>query len=124
MEGDAELAQWKIWAGIVPQQQTPWQAGAGERPGGPLMSDRVPPQREKVTESPDTDRITKENIEKIIKTVAATAHLMDKADRPGVKNPSKSNLSVYINFVLDQVIDDLRMQGYEVNWDEKEWDNY
>ena len=77
-----------------------------------------------VNEAPDTGRIQKENIEKVVKLVAATAHVMDKADRPGVNNPSKSNISVYINFILEQVIDDLRMQGYEVNWDEKEWDNY
>jgi len=68
------------------------------------------------------DHIVDGNIEKITKTLASTAALMDKRDRPGVDNPSKSNVSVYINFILEQVIDSLQMSGYEVNWEEKDWD--
>jgi len=45
-----ELQQLKIWAGIVPQQQTAWSSGEGQRLGGPLMFDRVPPPRETVAE--------------------------------------------------------------------------
>ena len=125
MEGDAELAQWKIWAGIVPQQQTPWQAGAGERPGGPLMSDRVPPQREKVTEhgDPKVDQFLAANEDKIVKTLIGTAKAMDKQDRPGVDNPSKSNLSVYINYQLEQIIDHLVNEGYDIQWTEQGWED-
>lgn len=45
-----ELLQLKIWAGIVPQQQTAWSSGEGQRPGGPKMKDRVPARRDAVKE--------------------------------------------------------------------------
>jgi len=120
-----EILQLKIWAGIVPQQQTPWMNGEGERPGGPLMSDCVPAPREKVTEhgDPKMDHMLQTNQDKIVKTLIGTARAMDKQDRPGVDNPSKSNISVYINHQLEQVIEDLRTQGYEVDWIEREWED-
>ena len=135
-----ELEQLKINAGISTAEnplfiQLPNAEYRG-RAGGPTMEDRVPPKEwpNMVTgEWPDKDVIKehgdaqeqylmKSNMEKISKTIIGTAGAMDKQDRPGVDNPSKSNVSVYINFILEQVIDDLEMQGYEVNWQEKDWD--
>ena len=72
---------------------------------------------------PKVDQFLAANEDKIVKTLIGTARAMDKQDRPGVDNPSKSNLSVYINYQLEQIIDHLVGQGYEVNWTEREWDN-
>ena len=61
------------------------------------------------------------NQDKVVKTLIGAARAMDKADRPGVDNPSKSNISTYINFQLEQIIDELQTQGYDINWEEKDW---
>ena len=101
------------------------------RSGGPTMEDRVPPKdwpnmvTGELNESPgdaQEEYLMSANLEKITKTISGTATAMDKADRKGVTNPSKANVSVYINYILEQVIEDLQTQGYEVNWTEREYD--
>ncbi len=72
---------------------------------------------------PKVEQFLAANEDKIVKTLIGTARAMDKQDRPGVDNPSKANISVYINYQLEQVIENLRTQGYEVNWIEREWEN-
>jgi len=69
------------------------------------------------------NNIANANIEKIVKTIVATAQLLDKADRPTINNPSKSNLSVYINYQLEQIIDHLVNDGYDIDWIERGWDD-
>ena len=75
---------------------------------------------DKVRDADAQQRLIDGNITKIVKTLTGTAAAMDKQDRPGVTNPSKANVSVFINFILEQVIDELHMQGFEINFEERD----
>ena len=76
-----------------------------------------------MSETPEEDAkeqwIIKNNIEKIAKTLRGIAHAMDKQDRPSAEKTDKANASVYINFVLSEIIEELQADGYDVTFKEE-----
>ena len=59
------------------------------------------------------------NIEKITKTLKGVAYAMDKADRPDVDKASKQHVSLYINSILTDIIDNLQRDGFEIHFKEE-----